>query len=81
MRTKGVCVLGWAVFHQLLLVRAQTAPDNPIPLPKGPTPPDNPIPLPKDQSQSLLPAGKEILLVSPLLFIEVIAFCQRMLSP
>lgn len=69
MRINSVCLLGWTIFHQLLLARAQTPPDNPLTETQQPTPPDNPLP------------AKEIYLVSPPFSVQVIALRQKMLSP
>lgn len=43
MRINSVYVLGWTIFHQLLLARAQTPPDNPLDDTQHPSPPDNPL--------------------------------------
>ena len=69
MRINSVYVLGWTIFHQLLLARAQTPPDNPLTENQQPTPPDNPI------------SAIDIYLVSPPFSVEVIALRQKMLSP
>lgn len=95
MRINSVYVLGWTIFHQLLLARAQTPPDNPLTENQQPTPPDNPLteiqqPTPPDnpltETQQPTPPDNpisaiDIYLVSPPFSVEVIALRQKMLSP
>ena len=92
MRINSACVLGWTIFHQLLLAGAQTPPDNPLTETGQPTPPDNPLtetqqptppdnPLTETQQQPTPPdnpiSANDIDLVSPPFSVEVIALRQK----